>query len=140
MSEVVRKGGRKPKEVQMEGKEVILTTYSQPHVLQQRMKEAGLVHDETATADVGPVRLEPTFGIRTGEPKMIMYFCPAQVVDVKRRIRKGDDKQLPPEATLKGVAVTDAVKPGLYMLRDVMLHSNGTMQVIATNKTKLEAV
>jgi hypothetical protein len=41
---------------------VVITSYSQPHVLQQRMKEEKLSHGETVTANISPVRLESNFG------------------------------------------------------------------------------
>lgn len=111
---------------------VVITSYSQPHVLQQRMKEEKLSHGETVTANLSPVRLESNFG------KMVMYFCPMQSVEVTNRISAGDGGALPCEAILDGLTVPGNMKPGLYTLKDVTLFSNGTMQVIATADTKFE--
>ncbi|HEY6979123.1 MAG TPA: hypothetical protein VH396_22665, partial [Chitinophagaceae bacterium] len=47
---------------------IALTSYSQPHVLQQKMQEEKLTHGETVTANLSPVRLEMDHG------HMIMYF------------------------------------------------------------------
>jgi hypothetical protein len=55
---------------------VVITSYSQPHVLQQRMKEEQMTHGETVTANISPVRLENAYG------KMVMYFCPMQTLEV----------------------------------------------------------
>lgn len=113
---------------------VVLTSYSQPHVLQQRMKEERLTHGETVTANLSPVRLESNFG------KMVMYFCPMQSINVLSRETAGDGGALPAEAIVEGLAVPGDLKPGLYELKNVTLFSNGTLQVIATADTKFEAV
>lgn len=115
--------------------EVVITSYSQGHVLQQRMKEASLKHGDRVTADIGPVRLESNFG------KMVMYFCPMNSVSVRHFIEKGDKMSLPSEVKqLEGISVPITTKPGLYALKNVQLFSNGTLQVIATADTKFEMV
>jgi hypothetical protein len=113
---------------------VIITSYSQPHVLQQRMKEERLAHGDRVKADLGPVRLESHFG------KMIMYFCPMQVINVKERVDKGDGAKLPAEAILDGfeTILPSNIKPGLYTLKNATLFSNGTLQVIADKNTRFE--
>lgn len=113
---------------------VVITSYSQPHVLQQRMKEERLAHGDRVTADLNPVRLESNFG------KMVMYFCPVQSINVHEKLEVGDGRNIPPEATIEGISVPDNMKPGLYNLKNVQLFSNGTMQVIATADTIFEAV
>lgn len=109
---------------------VVLTAYSQPHVLQQRMKEEKLTHGETVTANLSPVRLEANFG------KMVMYFCPVQTINVLEKVTPGDGGALPAEAILENIVVPGNFKPGLYDLKNVKLFSNGTMQVIATADTE----
>lgn len=113
---------------------VVITSYSQPHVLQQRMKEEKLTHGDRVTANLSPVRLESNFG------KMIMYFCPMQGIEVTNHIEKGDGLSIPPEAIIEGIVVPANFKPGLYILKNVELYSNGTMQVLATANTAFEAV
>lgn len=115
---------------------IVLTSYSQPHVLQQRMKEAKLTHGETVKGDIGPVRLESSFG------KMVLYFCAAQGIEIKERVTNGDGGSIPPDAILKGFdeLIPKSKKPGLYMLKEVTLFSNGTMQVIAGKDTVFEAI
>jgi hypothetical protein len=125
--------GIKPEESQ-KTTPVVLTSYSQPHVLQQRMKEEKLTHGETVTANLSPVRLEANFG------KMVMYFCPLQSIDIIQKVEAGDGGSLPPEATLQGIEVPGNFKPGLYDLKNVTLYSNGTLQVIVTADTMFEAI
>lgn len=113
---------------------VVITSYSQPHVLQQRMKEENLKHGDRVTANISPVRLEANFG------KMVMYFCPMQAIEITKMIEKGDGHPLPAEAIIDGLEVSGNMKPGLYMLKNVELFSNGTMQVLATANTQWVAV
>ncbi len=109
--------------------QVILTAYSQPHVLRERMQEEKLTHGETVTANLSPVRLESHLG------KMVMYFCPMRNIEVLHTITKGDGSTLPSEAIVEELTFPSNYKPGFYSLKNVVLTSNGTMQVKATDKT-----
>lgn len=111
---------------------VVITSYSQPHVLQQRMNEEKLKHGDRVKANLSPVRLESNFG------KMVMYFCPMVSLDVCEKIETGDGGQLPAEATIYDVNVPGTFKPGLYTLKNAELFSNGTLQVIAKEDTVFE--
>jgi hypothetical protein len=113
---------------------VVITSYSQPHVLQQRMKEEKLTHGETVTVNISPVRLENAYG------KMVMYFCPMQTIEILKHTTPGDGGNIPIQATVDGLSVPGAQKPGLYTLKNVQLSSNGTIQVTATAKTAWEVV
>lgn len=113
---------------------VVITSYSQPHVLQQRMKEEKLTHGERVTANISPVRLESSFG------KMVLYFCLVNSIEVTNRIEAGDGGSIPAEAIIDGLNVPVFSKPGLYTLKNVELYSNGTMQVNATADTCFEAI
>jgi len=117
-----------------EKQQIVITSYSQPHVLQQRMKEERLTHGDRVTANVTPVRLESNFG------KMVMYFCPMVSIDVTEKITAGDGGSLPCEAIIKGFEVPKNMRPGLYELKNVELYSNGTMQVIAKANTEFVPV
>lgn len=110
--------------------EVRVTSYSQPHVLQQRMKEEKLTHGDRVMATLSPIRLESNYG------KMIMYFCPMQECEVTERLERGDGGSIPAEVIIEGFSVPASMKPGLYILKNAQLFSNGTMQVIATEKTE----
>ena len=113
---------------------VVITSYSQPHVLQQRMKEEMMTHGETVTANISPVRLENAYG------KMVMYFCPMQSIEVLKQTTPGDGGNIPIQAIVEGLAVPGDQKPGLYTLKNVQITSNGTIQVKATAKTAWEVV
>jgi hypothetical protein len=115
-------------------KEVITTTASQANVLQKKMKEKSLTHGETVTASIYPVRLE------AGYEKIAMFFCPVQTIEISETITPGDGQDIPPTVIVEGLKVPADFKPGMYLLKNVKLSSNGTMQVIATEKTAWERV
>lgn len=112
--------------------QVVITSYSQPHVLQQKMKEESLSHGETVTANISPVRLESYQG------KMVMYFCPVKTIEVMKTLTAGDGGSIPTQAVVEGLTISEDLKPGLYKLKNVVLTSNGTMQVKATTTTAWE--
>lgn len=111
---------------------VVITSYSQPNVLQQRMQEERLTHGETVTANLEPVRLEGAPG------KMVMYFCPMKTIEILQTVSDGDGGSLPADAKVEGLTIPGNFKPGFYKLKNVTLTSNGTMQVIATSDTLWE--
>jgi hypothetical protein len=114
--------------------QVVITAYSQPHVLNQRMKEEKLTHGETVTANLSPVRLENAYG------RMVLYFCPMKTIEVLHTVSAGDGGSLPAEAKVEGLTVPDGLEGGYYTLKNVTLTSNGTMQVKATRETAWELV
>lgn len=115
-----------------QSKQIILTAYSQPHVLQQRMQEEKLTHGETVSANLSPVRLEKHMG------KMVLYFCPMKSIEVLQTISDGDGGSLPQQAIVEDLTIPSDYKAGFYNLKNVILTSNGTMQVKATGKTVWE--
>jgi len=123
--------GKKIKEQQVP---VVLNGYSQPHVLQYNMREESLSHDEKVIADIGPVRLEQNLDTQ------FLYFCPMNILHVTKRIQPGDGLAIPAEAVLEEITVPKSKEPGLYMLRDVQLHSNGKISVKATAKTTWQKI
>jgi hypothetical protein len=131
-------GGREGKRAEVKAEaleqEIIVTSFSQPHVLREKMKQQKMTHGEEVMANISPVRLE------TSKDKMALYFCPVENLDVVTTIKPGDGKDIPMEATVEGLSVPLDFKSGLYALKNVKLTSNGKMQVVATEKTTLEAV
>jgi hypothetical protein len=115
--------------------EVRITSYSQPHVLRQRMQEEQLTHGETVTANISPVRLDRMY---SEEP--VLYFCPMKKLEVLNVVASGDGGSLPVEAALEGFSVPKDLAPGLYKLCNVTLTSNGKMQVKATSETTWEKI
>lgn len=116
-----------------EPKQVVITSSSQPEVLQKRMQERKLSHGETVTANLSPVRLEKIHG------KMVLYFCPMRTIEVLETVSIGDGGSIPDQAKVEGLTIPPNLKDGLYTLKNVTVTSNGTMQVKATENTDWEA-
>ncbi|WP_345156370.1 hypothetical protein [Pontibacter saemangeumensis] len=116
-----------------ESKQVIITSSSQPEVLQKRMQEEKLSHGETVTANLSPVRLEKSRG------KVVMYFCPMKTIEVLETVAAGDGGSIPGEVKVEGLTTPANLREGIYKLKNVTLTSNGTMQVKATDKTTWES-
>jgi hypothetical protein len=129
-------GSREVKKVEAEAseQEIFVNSYSQPHVLREKMKQNKMTHGEVVMANLSPVRLE---GIRE---KMALYFCPVENLDVVARIKSGDGQDIPMEATVEGLSVPADFKSGLYALKNVKITSNGTLQVLATAETTWEMI
>jgi hypothetical protein len=107
---------------------------SQPYVLQNNMMMKQMTHDQTVLADIPNVRVRD----EGGEPKM--YFCGINGLIIKEQISKGDGKYLPEGVVLEDLKIMKNFKSGYYNLKNVKLHSNGSIQVIATADTEWELV
>ncbi|NTS41606.1 hypothetical protein HRG84_11880 [Flavisolibacter sp. BT320] len=114
---------------------VVLTPSSQPHVLRQRMEEESLTHGKTVMANLSPVRLDASM-----RSEAILYFCPMKTIEVLAVTAAGDGGALPAEATVEGLSVPQTYRSGFYRLCNVVLSSNGTMQVKATEQTVWEKI
>jgi hypothetical protein len=128
-------GGKERKaEADASEQEIFVNSYSQPHVLREKMKQQKMTHGEVVLANLSPVRLE---GI---SQRMALYFCPVENLDVVKTLEAGDGKDIPMEATVEGLSVPLDFKSGLYALKNVKLTSNGKMQVVATPDTVWESI
>jgi hypothetical protein len=123
---------KNPQPTADQSKKIIITAYSQPNVLQQRMQEEKLSHGETVSANLSPVRVEKHMG------KMVLYFCPMKNIEILQTLAEGDGGSLPNQAIVEDLTIPSDYKPGFYNLKNVILTSNGTMQVKATDKTVWE--
>jgi hypothetical protein len=112
--------------------DVTATSSAQPHVLREKMMEKQMSHGETVTANLSPVRVESMFG------KMHVYFCPMQNIDILETVTPGDGGEIPMNVSVEGLTIPTRQGSGLYTLKNVKLSSNGTMQVIASEKTSWE--
>jgi len=113
---------------------VTITSFSQPHVLQTKMKEEKLSHGGTVKANLSPVRLDMDHG------GVVMYFCPMKTLQVLEVMSQGDGNAIPMQAKIEGLNVPKGFKSGFYDLRNVELTSNGTIQVKATDNTTWEFI
>ena len=126
------KGGH-AKETTSPSSNVIVTSSSQPHVLQRKMQEKGMTHGETVKANISPVKIESIRGVA------VMYFCPVNHLDIIETVSKGDGGEIPEKVTVGGLNIPAELKSGWYMLKNVIVSSNGAMQVMATTETEWES-
>jgi hypothetical protein len=89
-----------------ESSPVTITSFSQPHVLQTRMKEEKMSHGETVRATLSPVRLEMSPG------SVVMYFCPMRNLHILEKVMPGDGNSIPAQAKVEGLQVPADYKPG----------------------------
>jgi hypothetical protein len=124
-------GGGKAYEpsLQSQSSPVTITSFSQPHVLQTRMKEEKISHGGTVKANLSPVRLDMDHG------GVVMYFCPMESLQVLEVVAEGDGNNIPVQAKIEGLSVPAGYKSGLYELENIELTSNATILVKATEKT-----
>lgn len=109
--------------------EVTVTAYSQPHVLQTRMKEEKMSHGGSVTANLSPIRLDMDKG------NVVMYFCPMKKLEILEVISEGDGNNIPANVKIEGLSIQSDFKAGFYELENIELTSNGTIQVKATERT-----
>jgi hypothetical protein len=115
--------------LQSQSSPVTVTSFSQPHVLQTRMKEEKMSHGGTVKATLSPVRLE------MNHDGIVMYFCPMKSLHILEVVTPGDGNSIPAQAKVEGLNVPADYKPGFYELENIELTSNGTIQVKGTEKT-----
>jgi len=122
-------GKRYEPSLQPQSTPVTITSFSQPDVLQTRMKEEKMSHGGTVRANLSPVRLDMANG------GVVMYFCPMKNLKILEVVAEGDGNSIPLQAKIEGLSVPADCKSGFYALENVELSSNGTIQVKATEKT-----
>ena len=98
------------------------------------MRDEKLSHGETVMANLSPVRLEKSRG------KMVLYFCPMKSMEVVNTLTPGDGGSIPNQVIVEGLTIPRELREGLYMLKNVQVTSNGTMQVKATEQTEWKVV
>ena len=114
--------------------DVIANPSAQPYVLQGKMKEKQLTHGETVMATMSPVRLEAAAG------KLALYFCPMRELDITETLALGDGGEIRGEVVVEGLTLPAGSQSGLYTLKNVILTSNGAIQIRKTADTTWEPV
>src|SRR5689334_12382534 len=76
---------------------VTVTSFSQPHVLQSKMKEEKMSHGGTVKANLSTVRLEMSHG------GVVMYFCPMKDLRILEVVAEGDGNVIPAQAKVEGL-------------------------------------
>src|SRR3989344_9452061 len=115
------------------GKKLVgISNKSQVHILQDRMRKAGLSHGAETIVNLQGVYVKKSFfGPR-------IYFCPMEKVRVVENISVSDGRAIPENVNLQNVKVERALVGTnvLYDLENVQLCSNGKIQITGTKNTK----
>jgi hypothetical protein len=93
------------------------------------MREEKMTHGQTVKANLSSVRLEMDHG------QVVMYFCPMKAIDILELVNTGDGGTIPSHAKVDDLSIPADFKSGFYDLKNVILTSNGTIQVIGTGET-----
>jgi hypothetical protein len=122
-------GKRKPTMIS-----VATDSTSQADVLNRHMGYKSMTHGETNLVDLSPVNI-----VKSAKGQPVLRFCPMQRIHVKERIGKGDGGAIPYDVVAMDLKIPKSLS-GELTLKNVLLSSNGRIQVIATEKTEWEAV
>lgn len=137
----------KKKEQKLEGSETVVTNkYSQIHALKHHMRNANIRHGEIVEADLKGVRFRKA---RIGDDMLLedseiglitAFFCPLDSVKVTQRLSSSDHYALPDELKLHNFNVPKDFSMGVYDIKNVLIHANGAINIMATKHTTLEKI
>ena len=111
--------------------------HSQTYRLRERMADAAIRHGQEVRADLPGIRvMAHTADWRSGpEPSIgIVFFCTMGSIRVREVLAPGDERPLPHEVILEGLAVPE---PGTYDVLNALVHSNGTLRVRVDSATQV---
>ena len=94
----------------------------QPQVVIESLLEVGMSHGDTAECDLNNIQIEG------GVP----YFCSSFFDDIAP-VEQGDGRELPDEVLFDVSHV--GIPDGWYDIRNVMIHTNGTVRIEITQDT-----
>lgn len=133
MMNPINKIGRIVKNIINSRKPIQVAEYSQPYALSCRAKHAGLTHDQKAIVDIGTVRIEKDWNTKIPT----IYFCPTDMVEVKKVLQSGDGGGLPQRVQIIDIKPPKGKYSGQYFtLKNVMLHSNGIITITPIPETE----
>ena len=110
--------------------------HSQTYRLRERMAEAAIGHGQEVRADLPGIRVMAHMADwrSAPEPKGIVFFCNMGSVRVREILAPGDERSLPHEVVLEGLAVPE---PGTYDIVNALVQSNGTLRVRVDSATQV---
>jgi hypothetical protein len=112
---------------------VFITADSQHYKLKEKMEEASMKHGTTAIVNLDNIKLKYSRGWKYNN--LDLFFCEMKPIEVVKITEKGDGKDIPNQLSqINGFKVE---KAGVYRIENVLLTSNGTMQMHKTRETKL---
>lgn len=124
--------------------EAHVTSQSQSFRLRQRAEEAHIRHGQEVRADVPNVRVTASattpFGWRrrgaaTASRHGEVFFCNVGQIRIREVLASGDDQPLPTDVIVEGLEIAE---PGSYDLLNVLVRSNGDIQLVLDEQTRIE--
>jgi hypothetical protein len=101
------------------------------------MVEAAIGHGQEVRADLPGIRVTADAeGWRTSaeQQRGIVFFCTMGAITIREVVSLGDGQPLPTEAVVEGLVVPE---PGTYDILNVLIHSNGKLQLRADAETRI---
>jgi hypothetical protein len=111
--------------------------HSHTYRLRERMAEAAIGHGQEVRADLPGIRVTAHMADWRSAPDPsvgIVFFCTMGTIRVREVLAPGDERPLPHEVVLEGLAVPE---PGTYDVLNALVHSNGTLRVRADSATQV---
>ncbi len=107
---------------------------SQPDMLKYRMSNEEMTHGQTVRADLQNIRVgQPA---EKGIPVAAVFFCDSDL-KVLKTLEEGDGNSLPDKVTVNNLKVN---MPGHYDLKNVLITSNGSINVTVDKETEIVSI
>jgi len=94
------------------------------------MEEAKVYHGQAIRADLPNVRVTALAGGREGQ----VFFCTLGPIRVREILNRGDDRPLPSNVAVEGLAVPTS---GSYDSITAVVCSNGDLRLVVDDKTRV---
>jgi len=101
------------------------------------MSEVNIHHGQEVRADLTGVRVgaNSESWFTTAEPNGgVIFFCTMGSIRIREVLQNGDGAALPHDVVLEGLTVPE---PGTYDILNAIVHSNGSLRVIADANTRV---
>ncbi len=107
-----------------------ITSQSQTFRLVERMQEANIHHGEEIRADLPNIRVVALSGAGEGQA----LFCTMGPIRVREIMNRGDDRPLPSNVAVEGLAVPAS---GSYDILNALVCSNGDLRLVVDDETRV---
>ena len=117
--------------------EARVTAYSQADRLREGMEKVAVQHGQELRADLPGIRVVASARNWFTAGKGEVFFCSMGPITVREATSPGDGRPLPTTVTLEGLVVPS---PGAYDLLNTLVRSNGDLQLIVDDATRVVRV
>ena len=119
---------------------VLLHSFTQPHMLREAMRDADIRHGEPVRVNIPGVRIPELDELYADEPLAVRLCNIESLVVLERPARRAGN--LPrivrrEDVLLIGADQISALEPGDYELRNVLLFTNGHVQLTIDDQSEI---